>query len=271
MGGAALPARRPACLQRDARDAVLPRRGLRAVLGRRVRAPLRGLPREAARARAGLRDRAGRPEPLELRRRRPLAQRPLGVACARRLPRRAARGRADARVRDGRHARRSGAPRGRRRRLRRPREPQRPLRRGDRRAPPRAGPGARPDRAARDRRSPRGLPPRQSVRGPPPGVPGGGARLHEGDPARADVGEERGGDRALPRLGSALQPGDGRDRRARRTRCHRGGAAGCGGRGDPRGRWGHRLPDHRLDLDERAGAGLRQPATVPPRAPARAT
>src|SRR5947208_719062 len=104
MGRTETPARREPAVQHDARDAVLPRRRLRAVLQTRIYPPLCGDPCQDARGATRLHHRAGRPEPLELRWRHALANRALGVACARLLRAGAARGRANADLLDGWHA-----------------------------------------------------------------------------------------------------------------------------------------------------------------------
>ena len=134
------------------------------------------------------RDRAGRAQPLELRRRHAVADRPLGMARARLLRRRAARGRADAGLLDGRHPCRGGAARDVRRAHRRARQPRRPVCRGDGRPHPRARPRARPHRPPGDRSAPQGLPAGQPVRDAQAPPARRRARLHQGHHARAPVG-----------------------------------------------------------------------------------
>ena len=134
VGGGPRPARSERAVLQHVRHAALSRRGVGAVLARGICAALRGAARQDARARSRRRDRAGRPEPLELRRRHDLAHRPLGVARDLVLRGGAARGRADADLLHGRHPCRSGAPPGRAGARRRAPEPRRPLCRGDGRA-----------------------------------------------------------------------------------------------------------------------------------------
>ena len=129
------------------RHALLPGRGLRPLLQGRIRAPLRVASRQDARAQARRRDRAGRTQPLELRRRHAVAHRPLGVARHRLLRGGAARRRADAGVLDGRHALRGGAARMRQCAHRRAPQPQRQVCRGHGRAAQGAEARTRPHRA----------------------------------------------------------------------------------------------------------------------------
>ena len=150
-------ARPVAAVRQHARHAVLPRLRLGAVLGRRIQAPLRFAARQDARAQARRRDRAGRAEPLELRRRHDLADRPLGVARAVLLRAGAARWRADHDLFDGRHPRRSGAPACRGRGEGRAPQPQRPIRAGHGRAAARTEAGEGPHRPDGDRSAPRRL------------------------------------------------------------------------------------------------------------------
>src|SRR4030088_1746442 len=80
LGGSAQAARSERPLLEHARHALLPGRGLRPFLERGICAPLCGAARQDARARARLRDRARRPQPLELWRGHAVATRALGVA-----------------------------------------------------------------------------------------------------------------------------------------------------------------------------------------------
>ena len=132
-------------------------------------------------------DRPRRPEPLELRRRHAVADRPLGMARAVELRAGAARGRADHDLFHGRHARRSRAPAGRGRGQGRPPQPQRPLCRHHGRAHPRTETRARPHRPDGDRSAARRLPSGQSIQCPARKSPRRGAGIHQRLSARAAV------------------------------------------------------------------------------------
>ena len=113
VGCRANKARPVAALRQYARHALLPRRGVGAVLQGRIRPPLSRVADENARAETRRGDRSRRPEPLELWRRDAVADRPLGMARAVELRAGAARRRAHHDLFHGRHARRSRAPAGR--------------------------------------------------------------------------------------------------------------------------------------------------------------
>ena len=219
--GTGTHAPRPECaVLQHVRHALLSGRGLRPFLQAGISAPLPGAARENARAQARLRDRARRPQPLELRRRHAMAHRPLGVARDRVLRGGSARRRADAGVLHGRHSRRGVPARMRQRLVRCPPEPQRQVCRSHGRAPQGAQARARPHRARRGRRAAQRLSPGQPVRRAAAVVARGGARLHPRLFARARRGPQRGGT-ALRAQGRravrARHGGDGRARQARRT------------------------------------------------------
>ena len=179
LGRGPQQARPVAAVRQHARHAVLPRLRLGAVLGGRIQAPLRVAARQDARAQARRRRGAGRPEPLELRRRHDLADRPLGVACALLLRAGAARWRADHDLFDGRHPRGSRAPPRRGRGEGRAPQPQRPVRAGDGRAAARIEAGEGPHRPDGDRSAPRRLHAGQPVQHAAQGAARRRDRLHQ--------------------------------------------------------------------------------------------
>ena len=162
---------------------LLPRRGLRPFLQGGIRAPLRRAARQDARAQARLRDRAGRAQPLELRRRHAMAHRPLGMARDRLLRPGAARRRADAGLLHGRHPCRGLPARMCQCLDRCPPQPQRTIRRSHGRAPQGAQARARPHRPHRGRRPPQRLSAGQPVQRAAAIAAGRRTRLHQGLPA----------------------------------------------------------------------------------------
>ena len=219
LGHCPQQARPVAAVRQHARHAVLPRLRLGAVLAGGIQAPLQLAARQDARAQARRRRGAGRPEPLELRRRHDLADRSLGVAFAVLLRAGAVRWRADHDLFDGRHARRSRAPPGRGRGEGRAPQPQRPVRPGDGRAPARIETRTRTHRPDGNRPAPRRLHAGQSVQHAAPGTTRCRDRVHQELPARSCGDSQRRGT-GLRAQGRCSLPerhgGDGGPRQARR-------------------------------------------------------
>ena len=229
--------------------------------------------KEYARRYAALRDKmrehkldaviaAGGPEPLELRRRHAVADRPCRMARARLLRAGAARWRADHDLFDGRHACGSGAPHRRGGGQGRAPQPQRPLCRGDGRAAQGIEARARPHRPDGDRPAPRRLHAGQSVQHAAHGSAGRRTGVHQGLPARPRRHPQRRRARLRAQGRRAVPERDGGDGRARQARREGIRAARRGRRRHPGRRRRHRLPHHRLDADGQSGADLRQSAPL---------
>ena len=221
---------------------------------------------------ARCRHRAGRPEPLELRRRHDLADRPLGMARDLLLCGGAARGRADADLLHGRHACGGGAPPGRAGARRRAPEPRRPLRRGDGRAHQGARTRARPriGLVEIDPRHKDYMPVNQynDLRD---GLPGRRDRVHAQLHPRARRHQERGRARLRAPAGVLCQRAMEAMVAAAKPGATESDLRGAAGRRHPAGRRRHRFPHHRLDPDGEPGDVLRQSAPVRAQARARAT
>ncbi len=142
-------------------------------------------------------------------------------------------------------------------------QPQRPLRRGDGRAPARARARARPHRPAwRSTAATRTTCRSTSTTTLQQSLPEAEFVFTKGFMHELlSVHSEEELD-CIRHAGKLCQRRHGGDRRARPAGRHRVPAARRGRRRHPGGRRRHRLPDHRLDLDGRSGHGVRQSAPV---------